>query len=63
MFPDGRSKALAIVLACVIAIVCFGTLYYVGDLSRFQRAEIAQESEAGLRELNAPDQLDPLRKR
>jgi hypothetical protein len=63
MFPDGRSKALAIVLACVIAIVCFGTLYYVGDLSRFQRAEIAQESEAALRDLNAPEQLDELVKR
>lgn len=63
MFPDARSKALAIVLASVIAIVCFGTLYYVGDLSRFQRAEVAQESEAGLRDLEAPDQLDPLLKR
>jgi hypothetical protein len=63
MFPDRRSKALAIVLGCVIAIVCFGTLYSVGDLSRFQRAEIAQESEAALRHLDAPEQLDPLLKR
>jgi hypothetical protein len=63
MFPDRGSKALAIVLAGIIAIVCFGTLYYVGDLSRFQRAEIAQESEAALRDLNAPDQLDQLLKR
>ncbi len=63
MFPDGRSKALAIGLASVIAIVCFGTLYYVGDLSRFQRADVAQESEAALRDLGAPDQLDQLVKR
>ena len=63
MFPDRGSKALAIVLASVIAIVCFGTLYYVGDLSRFQRAEVAQESEAALRDLAAPDQLDQLVKR
>jgi len=63
MFPDGRSKALAIVLGCVIAIVCFGTLYSLGDLSRYQRAEIAQESEAALRDLNAPEQVDQLVKR
>jgi hypothetical protein len=63
MFRDGRSKALAIVLGCIIAIVCFGTLYSVGDLSRYQRAEVAQESEAGLHDLNAPDQVDQLLKR
>lgn len=63
MFPDRRSKALAIVLGCVIAIVCFGTLYSVGDLSRYQRAEVARESEAALRDLNAPEQLDQLLKR
>src|SRR5262249_21748601 len=37
--------------------------YSLGDLSRFQRAEIARESEAALRDLNAPEQLDQLFKR
>jgi len=63
MFPDGRSKALAIVLGCVIAIVCFGTLYSVGDLSRYQRSEIAQNGEAALHDLDAPEQVDQLLKR
>lgn len=62
MFPDRKSKALAIALSCVIAIVCFGTLYFVGDLARFQEAVVVQEGQAVLRDLKEPEQLDQLLK-
>jgi hypothetical protein len=63
MFPDRRSKALAIVLACIIAAVCLGTLYFVGDLARFQEGADARESQAALRDLKDPEQLEQRLKR
>ena len=63
MFPDRRSKALAIVLACIIAAVCFGTLYFIGDLARFQEGADARESQAALRDLKDPEQLEQRLKR
>jgi hypothetical protein len=60
MFRDKTSKALAIVLSCVIATVCLGTLYFVGNLARFQEAHIARESQAALRSVHDPAQLDLL---
>lgn len=63
MFPDRKSKALAIALACIIAAVCFGTLYFVGDLARFQAGADIRESQAALRDLREPGQLDQLLKR
>jgi hypothetical protein len=60
MFADRKTKALAVVLACVIAIVCFGTLYFVGDLARFQGDAAVREGQAALRGLHTPDQLDQL---
>jgi hypothetical protein len=62
MFPDRKSKALAILLSCVIAIVCFGTLYFIGDLARFQDANVVEENQAALRDLKDPEQLDQLLK-
>ena len=62
MFPDRKSKALAIVLVCIIAIVCFGTLYFVGDLARFQEGADLREGQAALRDLKGPEQLDQLLK-
>jgi len=63
LFPDRKSKALAIALACVIAIVCFGTLYLVGDLARFQEVNVIEESQTALRGVNDPQQLDQVLKR
>ena len=43
MFPDRKSKALAILLSCIIAAVCFGTLYFVGNLARFQEGAVVRQ--------------------
>jgi hypothetical protein len=63
MFPDRRSKALAILLGSIIAVVCLGTLYFVGDLARFQKANDVREGQVALRDLKDPQQLEQLRKR
>jgi hypothetical protein len=63
MFPDRKSKALAILLGCIIAVVCFGTLYFVGDLARFQNANDVSEGQVALRDLKDPAQLEQLLKR
>jgi hypothetical protein len=33
-FSDRKSKALAVFILCVVMTVCFGTLYFVGELER-----------------------------
>jgi hypothetical protein len=38
--------------------VCFGTLYFVGDLARFQDAISAREGQAALGRVTDPEQLD-----
>jgi hypothetical protein len=63
MFPDPRSKALAILLGSIIAVVCLGTLYFVGDLARFQKANDVREGQVALRDLKDPQQLEQLLKR
>jgi hypothetical protein len=63
MFPDRRSKALAILLGSIVAVVCLGTLYFVGDLARFQKANDAREGQVALRDLKDPEQLQQLLKR
>jgi len=63
MFPDRKSRWLAIVLGCTIAVVCFGTLYFVGDLARFQKANDVREGQVALRDLRDTQQLEQLLKR
>ena len=63
MFPDRKSKWLAILLGSIIAIVCFGTLYFVGDLARFQQGAVIRENQAQLRDLGDTQQLEQLLKR
>jgi hypothetical protein len=63
MFPDRKSRWLAILLGCIIAVVCFGTLYFVGDLARFQKANDVREGQVALRDLKDPEQLNHLFKR
>lgn len=62
-FSDRKSKALAILLACVIVVVCFGTLYLVGDLARFQEADVLRESRTALSGVTDPGQLDQVLRR
>jgi hypothetical protein len=61
MFPDRKSRWLAILLGCIIAVVCFGTLYFVGDLARFQKAN--DVGQVALRDLKDPERLEQLLKR
>jgi hypothetical protein len=58
MFPDRKSKWLAIALFGAIAVFCLAPLYYVGDLARFQKADNVRENRAALRGLEHPEQLD-----
>jgi hypothetical protein len=62
MLSDRKSKVLLILLSCVIAMVCFGTLYFMGDLARFQERIVVKESQTALRDVNDLDQLDRLLK-
>jgi hypothetical protein len=63
MFPDRKSRWLAILLGGIIAVVCFGTLYFVGDLARFQQGAVIRENQAQLRDLGDTQQLEQLLKR
>jgi hypothetical protein len=62
MFPDRRSRWLAIALFGAIAIFCLVPLYYVGDLARFQKDNDVGESPAALADLKHPEQLDQVLK-
>jgi hypothetical protein len=61
-FADQKSKALAVVLFCAIAMVCLGTLYFVGNLARFQDVNDVRETRAALRDLKDAAQLEQLLK-
>jgi hypothetical protein len=60
MFPDRKSRWLAIALFGAIAVFCLVPLYYVGDLARFQTDNALREGQAPLRDLKDPAQLEPL---
>jgi hypothetical protein len=63
MFPDRKSRWLAIALFCAIVLFCVVPLYLIGDLSRFQQGNAVKESQAALRDLKNPEQLEQLLKR
>jgi hypothetical protein len=50
--------ALLLVIFGAFAIICFGLIYYVGDLSKYQEVISAKETQAILRDVNDPGQLD-----
>jgi hypothetical protein len=56
------STVLAAFILCVVMTVCFSTLYFVGNLARFQEAISIREGEAALRGVNDPEQLDQVLK-
>jgi hypothetical protein len=62
-FPDRKSKVLAVSVPCVVMTICFGTLYFVGDLARYQEAFSVEEGQAALRGINDLEQLDQVLKR
>src|ERR1700749_2868751 len=63
MFPERKSKWPAIALCGAIAIFCLVPVYYIGDLSRFQKVGAPRESRAPLRDLKDPAELEQLLKR
>ncbi|MBV9460885.1 MAG: hypothetical protein JO141_25730 [Bradyrhizobium sp.] len=63
MFRDRKSTWLAVALFCAIALFCLVPLYLLGDLSRFQQGHAVKESQAALRDLKNPEQLEQLLKR
>ena len=62
-YSDRKSKVVVVFLLCVVMTVGFGTLYFVGDLARFQEATSVSEGEAALRSVSDPEQLDQVLRR
>ena len=62
-FPDRKSRVLAVFILCVVVTVCFGTLYFVCDLARFQEAISVTEGQAALRSVNDLEQLEQVLER
>jgi hypothetical protein len=58
-----KSGRLPLILFGVFAIACLVALIFVGDLARYQDAGMVEESQAALRDVNNPDQLDQALKR
>jgi hypothetical protein len=54
---------LPLILLGVFAIACLVALIFVGDLARYQEAAMVGESQAALRDVNDPEQLDQALKR
>src|SRR5215831_16857229 len=62
-FSDQRTDTPRVVLlllciSCIFAIICFGVVYFVGDLAKYQEAISAKESQTALRGVNNPEQLE-----
>ncbi|MCK1713058.1 MULTISPECIES: hypothetical protein [unclassified Bradyrhizobium] len=54
----GRRAVVVLLLVFLILTICFGAMYYAGDLSRLQRDISAQETHSVLRDVADPEQLD-----
>jgi len=52
------SRRAVLVLLCILAIASLGVIYFVGDLARLQEKIAAGESQAVLRGITDPEQLD-----
>jgi hypothetical protein len=61
-FSDQRTNtprvALSLCIFCIFAIICFGVVYFVGDLAKYQETISAKESQTALRGVNNPEQLE-----
>src|ERR1700759_861046 len=49
---------VVLLLFFIFVIACFGVLYFVGDLARYQEAVTARDAQTALRGVNNPEQLD-----
>jgi hypothetical protein len=49
---------LLLCIFCIFAIICFGVVYFVGDLAKYQEAISAKESQTALRGVDTPEQLE-----
>lgn len=52
------SRRVVLVLFCLLAIASLGVIYFVGDLAGVQEKIAAAESQAILRDITDPEQLD-----
>ena len=57
-FSYRRAHILAIVLLCVLVIVCVGGLFFAGNLARFQEDLSIREGRTALSDVNDPSQLE-----
>jgi hypothetical protein len=62
-FSDQRTNTprvalLLLCIFCIFAIICFGVVYVVGDLAKYQEAISAKESQTALLGVNNPEQLE-----
>ena len=55
MSTSGR---VTLLLLCIFVIACFGAVYYVGDLAKYQETISAKESQTALRGVTDPQQID-----
>lgn len=53
-----RSGRATLLLLCIFVIACLGAVYFVGDLAKYQEIISAKESQAALRGVNDPQQID-----
>lgn len=49
---------LLLVIFSLLVVACFAVVYFVGDLTRYQEAISARETQNALRGVNDPEQLD-----
>lgn len=59
----GRRAVVVLVLLALLLGVCFGAMYYAGDLSKLQRDVSGEEARTALHDVADPDQLDQAIKR
>jgi hypothetical protein len=53
-----QRPVVAVLLLSLLLTVCFGAMYYAGDLSKLQGVVSAEETRTALRDVTDPDQLD-----
>lgn len=54
----GRRPVVVLVLLSLLLGVCFGAMYYAGDLSKLQRDVSGEQARTALHDVADPDQLD-----
>ena len=55
---EKKPGRLPLILLGVFAIACLAALFFLGDLARYQGAAMVGESQAALRDVSEPEELD-----